>query len=146
MAAEATYFTRLYPKKLNIRNNVKSAMIQEFLFRLHASMDGGEDSISSVTSAPSFHMMPVPEPCNKLTAWSAQEEEVPCLNIDCEWISFMTTFYASASYDLFLLPGMGPRGHCVICQLAQRGKLDRSKLKLSSLRSVFIAEELTQYI
>lgn len=128
------FFTKLYPKKLNIRNNVKSSMIQEFLFRLHGCMDDDDNVISSIYNVPVFEMIPLACPDNALVEWSSDRQEIPCLNVDCEWIQFMILFYKS--YKLFLLPGLAPDGYCKICHMAHAGILDWSKIKLSSKSSV----------
>lgn len=130
------FFTRLYSKKLNIRNNVKSAMIQEMLYQLHGCMDNDHNSISSIYNVPSFNMIPLAPPSNPFTEWSEERSEIPCMNVDCEWIQHMEIFYQS--YELFLLPGLYPNGYCKVCQLALKGCLDRSKLKLIGTKSITI--------
>lgn len=130
------FYTKLYPKKLNIRNNVKSAMIQEMLFKLHGCMDNDNNSISSIYNVPWFNMIPLIPPENPHIEWSSSRSEIPCMNVDCEWIQHMELFYKS--YDFFLLPGLAPNGYCDICHRAINGTLDRSKLKLLSKNSMTI--------
>lgn len=120
------YFTYLYPKKLNIRNNVKSAMIQELLFKLHGSMDTSNNSISSIYTVPYFTMINLKPPVNELQGVS--DVDIPCLNVNCEWIQHMILFYPSQ--ELFLLPALYPDGYCKICHMALRNELNRSKLQL----------------
>lgn len=126
------YFTFLYPKKLNIRNNVKSAMIQELLFKLHGSMDDTNNSISSIYTDPAFTMILLNPPSNTL---KYDKDSIPCLNTNCEWIQHMMLFYSS--HELFLLPGLVPNGYCKLCQ---DKNLNRSKLRLGSDNTVQILD------
>lgn len=130
------FFTKLYPKKLNIRNNVKSAMIQEMLYKLHGCMDNDNNSISSIYNVPWFNMVSFTQPENPYIEWSLERNEIPCMNIECEWIQHMSLFYLS--YDLFLLPGLVPDGYCTVCHLEANGCLDRSKLKLTGKNSIAV--------
>ena len=130
------FYTKFYSKKLNVRNNVKSAMIQEMLYKLHGCMDTDNNSISSIYNVPWFNMVPISTPDNAHVEWSSSRGEIPCMNTDCEWIQHMELFYKS--YDLFLLPGLAPDGYCEICHKAKIGKLDRSKLKLLSKNSMAV--------
>ena len=122
--------------KLNIRNNVKSGMIQELLFRLHGSMDNDNNSISSIYNDLRFNMIPLQAPNNELAEWSEERCEIPCLNVDCEFTKFVLLFYKS--HDLFLLPGLMPEGHCKICHMKKQGTLNWSKLKLTGKNEVKI--------
>lgn len=129
------YFTYLYPKKLNIRNNVKSAMIQELLFKLHGSMDDSNNSISSIYTVPSFTMVQLFKPENEL---KYDDNTVPCLNTSCEWIQHMMLFYST--HELFLLPALQPNGYCKICHMTKNKKLNRSKLRLRPENIIQILE------
>lgn len=133
------YFTYLHPKKLNIRNNVKASMIQEFLFRLHGCLDCNDNSISSVYVDHWFNMIPLGAPEDVFTKWSRDRGEIPCLNVDCEWIQFMMIFYKKS--DLFLLPGLHPNGYCKICQMASEGSLNRALLRIVNNTTVKILDK-----
>lgn len=129
------YRTNLYSKKLNIRNNVKNAMIQEFLFKLHGSMDDTSNSITSVQNISWFSMPPINGPiANPCIEWSPCRDEIPCLNTNCEWIQHMLLYYAT--YDLFLLPGNSGSGYCIVCNKIMDGTLNRSMIKLQSKNEV----------
>lgn len=132
------FYTNLYPKKLNIRNNVKSAMIQEMLFKLHGCMDSEENSVSSICIIPSFNMIPLYPPLNPLVEWSEERGEIPCINVECEWIQHMSLFFKQ--YDFFLLPGLAPDGYCTICHKIRQEKIDRTKLKLLGPKEVLITK------
>jgi hypothetical protein len=129
------YFTYLHPKTLNIRNNVKSAMIQELLFNLHGSMDTTNNSISSIYNVPFFTMIQLFKPLDCL---KYSKDDIPCMNTDCEWIQHMLLFYSS--HDLFLLPGLIPDGYCKLCHMAKSKTLNRSKIRLAPDKVVQILE------
>lgn len=114
-------------------------MIQEFLFRLHGCMDDTNNSISSIYNVPWFNMIPLKVPDNELTEWSNERYEIPCLNVDCEWVQYMMLFYRSR--DLFLLPGLKPNGYCKICQMAKEHKLNRSLLRITGKNTVQIIDK-----
>ena len=131
------YFTFLQPRKLNVRNNVKSAMIQEFLLNLHGAVNNKNGSISSVYTVPMFTMINFKRPFDPLQGIMDHDiNSVPCLNPDCEWIQFMSLFHPSQK--LWSLPAVSDNGYCMACKLAALGKLDRSKIKITKGRKVML--------
>ena len=81
-------------------------------------------------------MIPITPPSTPTVEWSEGRLEIPCMNVDCEWVQHMELFYPS--YDLFLLPGMAPNGYCIVCQEFNHGRLNRSEIKLSDSNSISI--------
>jgi hypothetical protein len=121
------YHTLLKHTNVDIRNNVKSAMINEMIHYLQESVGNGHGSVNEIHTQWAFTMPEIKVPPNPLHP--AGEDVVPCLNMDCEWIKFLTLFYGSTEFKL--LPAYNKWGHCIICDLNERGELDCSKTKVT---------------
>lgn len=111
-------------------------MIKEMLYKLNGSLDDDMNSISSVYTVPWFNMIPLTHPQYPLRKWDRGENQIPCMNIDCEWIQHMSLFYRN--YDLFLLPGLAPDGYCMICHMIRDGTVTRDTMKMSGVGEVIV--------
>lgn len=133
------HFTFLYPKKLNIRNNVKNAMIQEFLYSLHNAIDNYEERGSVMLSSYTMPKIILYLSKNDRELSQVQSEDIPCMNVDCEWIKHMLLFYPSR--ELFSLPATSPSGYCKICNLYNEKQLNAHEIVLSRDNCVYLKKK-----
>lgn len=112
-------------KGMNVRNNIKSAMIDDLVHTLSDNATDVVEEQREVTTETVNYQSELFSAC--------AEDKVSCLNPDCEWIYFMRIFYTKKP---FLLPATGPESNrCVFCESRD---IDYSKVKISSHGDVVV--------
>lgn len=92
------------------KNNIKQAMIRDFVRVLRQSIASRSDSIYNVECT-SCVMIPKKTVVTDPLVYS--QYATPCLNIKCRWIHHLNVFYKKV--DLFRLPAVTDNGLCIIC-------------------------------
>lgn len=109
-------------KTTGMRNNVKSYMIQKLLHDLRDSLNKPDEKV--VLTPLEITLSPPPVCENYMR--TVHEDERPCLNMNCVFIEFMSVFFQNTEF--WLLPAYNKMSHCYICELADKGTLNLSKL------------------
>lgn len=118
------------------KQNIKQAMIQNFIktLKTNISVQKNKSDQSNSENAVQINLC---LPCNNNNIDYMQYDEncVPCLNIDCEWVRHQRLFYKSR--QIFRLPANGENGYCQVCS---KQNINFSKLSLNSSKKVFFLD------
>jgi hypothetical protein len=126
-------WTELTFKYSDNKNHVKTSMIAEFVYNLRAMLEARGDP-------PYSNHRPPGEPPGEPMPTIPPGGTTPCLNVDCEWISYFLTYYTS-KLTIWPLPAdpSHPRGHCKVCKYINEEGGRRSHLRVTDDRKVVIA-------
>lgn len=126
--------TKLIYKNIENKNYSKSTLVDDLLFSLTNMKGCYNVTLPTLNTNVSYN-----EHVTNLLQWDDNSTTIPCLNVNCEWISFITTFYPALS-EKFPLPSDPNhiQGYCRICQYILEENGRRSNLKLLSGQSVAI--------
>ena len=118
-------------KSAENKNYVKSSLITEFIFNLNSFID--------LKNEPSYKKHKVCTPSintNKLLKRNVEigsavtPGTMPCVNIECRWLQFLTYFY-SHKLGYWSLPAVTQEDHCEICRLINTTDVKFSDIQIS---------------
>jgi hypothetical protein len=111
------------------RNHVKTSLIIEFIHKLKTLKTNKKNICNSKRKLPlCINDKKMKRSTN--IGVKVKDGYLPCTNINCYWIQFLTYFYAK-KFGVWLLPAVTEEGHCEICRRIKNETCKFSEIKLS---------------
>jgi hypothetical protein len=118
------------------KQNIKQALIQNFIqtLKTNISVQKRRQDSAQVENTPQINLV-IPRNDKINDCMQYDENCIPCMNIDCKWVTHQRLFYKSRK--IFRLPANSENGHCELCS---RPNINFSKLSLISSKKVFFLD------
>lgn len=129
--------TQLLRKTIIVRNNIKNAMIKNFLNDLENAIADKGHSVTAAHCLPSQFTIPQynKEHVNKFSR-TDRKTDIPCLSTKCEWIEYQSIVYPNN--DMWQLPAITNDGLCILCDMERNRLLDLSKIRIANNNRVVL--------
>jgi hypothetical protein len=126
------YVTVFRKKKTVVKNNVKNRMIQNLISSLLEVINANSNSVLPAEGIHSQITLPQYDKGGVDPFTKVSENEMPCLEIDCEWMEYQDIVVNKPSRTMWRLPAVTPDGKCILCDKNDKKELDVSKIRISA--------------
>lgn len=134
---DTVHYTTLLRKTIIVRNNIKNAMIKNFLNELETTIAEKEHSVGAAFCTHSQFTLPQYDksyvnPYKRVD----RDKEMPCLAIHCEWLEYQSIVYPNN--EMWQLPAITDDGLCILCKMEREMTLDLSKIRIANNNRVVL--------
>lgn len=126
------YITTFRKRQIVVKNNVKNKMIQNLICFLNGAIDENSNSVLPAEGVHSQITLPQYDKSGIDPFTKASDMEMPCLEIDCEWLQYQDIVVNKPSRSMWRLPAVTPDGKCILCDKNSKRELDISKIRMSA--------------
>ena len=126
------YITIFRKKQIVVKNNVKNRMIKSLICFLNEAISESSNSVLPAEGVHSQIALPQYDKSEIDPFTKATDTQMPCLEIDCEWIEYQDIVVNKSNKPMWRLPAVTPDGKCVLCDKNDKKELDISKIRMSA--------------
>lgn len=134
--SDDVHYTTLLRKNIIVRNNIKNAMIKNFLKDLENTINERGMSVTQAYCSFSNFTIPQYDKSNVNQFAKVTDGIMPCLAINCEWLEYQSIVYPNN--DMWQLPAITDDGVCVLCKMEREKTLDLSRIRVANNNRIVI--------